>query len=110
MSETKEYLNRQQKEADFRNRVERLLTLEDEDLKSWSAGSWKDGWLWTIIRQSYDCGCDLSELVDKLQEIESLCKRAKECLMLKQSYFNDVRSDEPFEREFNRVTNVTRKE
>lgn len=93
-----------EKEKAFRDKVEQLLTNNAE------TEAWKEGWLWTIVRESYDCGRDLGELVDRLQEVETLCKDAKLYLMLHQNAFKDVRSDKPFERHFGRGVRVTRKE
>ncbi len=94
----------QEKEKAFRDKVEQLLTNNAE------TKAWKEGWLWTIVRESYDCGRDLGELVDRLQEIETLCKNAKQYLMLHQNSFEDTRSDDPFERHFGREVVVTRGE
>ena len=64
-----------EKEKAFRDKVEQLLTNNAE------TKAWKEGWLWTIVRESYDCGRDVGELVDRLQEIETLCKNAKQYLL-----------------------------
>jgi len=94
-------LHKNEKEQLFRDRVQDVLGADNE--------TWTDGWLWTIIPQASDCGRDLSELTDELQEIENQCKMAKEALMRAQNYFNDVRSDEPFKTVLGRDLTVRRK-